>query len=733
MVLSLFLVMLKGHIGAIQLTINPIACTPMLIKLTIRAIAFVLVLGAVLFSVPVTAWANPVQTEHVQIELISEVESIQPGNPFWVGFQFQIRDGWHTYWQNPGDSGAAPAIAWALPPGFEAGELVFPYPSRLPAGPLMNFGYENEVTLLSQITPPVNLPIGSAQLQAKADWLVCEIDCIPESAAVSLNLPVIAESPPKADATAAVFTQARQAIPRPSPWAASAQINDELLVLHVDAPELQAGQVEQVNFFPDQDGVITNAAPQTVNMENDTLTLQMQRGYLSDLTQVSGVLVVQEVLENQTIPQAFTVEAAVGTAVRQAAETALPLWQIMLLALLGGATLNLMPCVFPILSLKALNIVQKAHKSREQVRWGAIAFTAGVLFSFLVVAGVLLTLRSLGQQIGWGFQLQSPVFVTIMAYVMFAVGLSLSGVFLFGASLMGMGQGLAARSGYGGEFFTGVFATVVATPCTAPFMATAIGVAIMQPVPVALLIFELLGLGLALPYLAISLMPALQRRLPKPGAWMETFQQAIAFPMYAATAWLVWVLTQQSGTQGLAVALTGLILIAFAAWLYQKTRLTALCWQRTGAVLSLVVLGFALTLAQVPRPLQSASQSQTARGSEASLLAWQPYSSARLAELRQAGTPVFVNFSAAWCITCLVNEQVALNQPETAAAFESEGIALLKGDWTNQDQAITNTLESFGRSGVPLYVLYPSAATAQPIVLPQILSPREIRTAIEQI
>ncbi|MBW4658025.1 MAG: thioredoxin family protein [Drouetiella hepatica Uher 2000/2452] len=680
-----------------------------------------------LLGSPLAVSANPIQTEHVQVALISEVEGLQPGQPFWVGLHFQIREGWHTYWQNPGDSGAAPTIDWTLPPGFEAGGLVFPYPSRLPAGPLMNFGYENEVTLLSQITPPANLAGSSAQLQAKADWLVCEIDCIPESASLSLDLPVVTTPPVKNEA--ALFAQAQQSIPRSSPWSASAQIGDEVLILQIDAPELQVGKLAQVSFFPTKDGVITNAAPQEMQLKNGALTLRIPRGYLSDLTQVNGVLVVEEALENQTIAQSFTLNAPVREPALQSA-SALPLWQIMLLALLGGATLNLMPCVFPVLSLKALSIVKKAQKSRQQVRRGAIAFTSGVLLSFLGVAGVLLLLRSLGQQVGWGFQLQSPVFVTLMAYLMFAVGLSLSGVFLFGASLMGIGQGLAARSGYVGEFFTGVFATVVATPCTAPFMATAIGVAITQPLPIAILIFELLGLGLALPYIAISFIPALQRRLPKPGAWMETFQQALAFPLYAATAWLVWVLTQQSGTQGLAVALMGLILIAFAAWLYQKTRLTPLRWQRIGTVLALVVLGFALTLAQVPQTLQNASQTQR---SDSDLLAWQPYSADRLAELRQAGTPVFVNFSAAWCITCLVNEQVALNQPETAAAFESEGITLLKGDWTNQDQAITAILESFGRSGVPLYVLYPAGAEAKPIVLPQILSPGEIRTAIEQI
>ncbi|NEP54394.1 MAG: DUF255 domain-containing protein, partial [Moorea sp. SIO3C2] len=404
-------------------------------------------------------------------------------------------------------------------------------------------------------------------------------------------------------------------------------------------------------------------------------------------------------------------------------------WQLLLLALLGGIILNLMPCVFPVLSLKALNIVQKSQKSPKQVRRHAIAFTVGILVSFTVVASVLLILRSLGQQIGWGFQLQSPVFVTLMAYLMFAVGLSLSGVFIFGASIMGIGQRLTTRSGYIGEFFTGVFATVVATPCTAPFMATALGVALTQSVPIAIAIFEMLGLGLALPYLAISFTPGLQRILPKPGAWMETFQQLLAFPMYAATAWLIWVLVQQTGTNGLAAALTGLILIAFATWLHQKTRLLPPLGKHLGSICALVALGFSLSLAQVSTTTPTALTHNQNQG-----IKWQPYTAERLVKLRQSGSPVFLNFSASWCITCLVNDRVALNQPETIAAFESKKIALLKADWTNRDPAITKALESFGRSGVPLYVLYPpDSEFTQPIILPQILSPEQVQRAIKKL
>lgn len=686
-------------------------------------VAFLHLPIAVLNTPP--AWANPVQ--QVQAQLVSEVQSIQPSTPFWVGLHFKIRRGWHTYWRNPGDSGSAPTLKWILPDGFTAGELVYPYPKRLPAGPLMNFGYEGTVTMLTQVTPPKELAATKPiQLQAQADWLVCQVDCIPEEANLSLTLPVASNSPVLDSKWANVFEQTRLALPKTSPWEAKVNASGETLVLRVKTPQLQANQVQQVEFFPDEDGIITNAAPQQTSFEADGLVLKLQRGNGGEFDSMSGVLVLQEQLDRQSVAQAFTIQAPVDwqTATATSSPTSsLPLWQVLLLALAGGMILNLMPCVFPILSLKAFTIVQRSTASLKQVRLGAIAFTAGVLVSFAIVAGTLLILRGFGQQIGWGFQLQSPVFVTLMAYLMFAVGLSLSGVFVFGASLMGMGQKVTHRSGYLGEFFTGIFATVVATPCTAPFMATAIGVALTQPALIAVAIFELLGLGLALPYIALSFIPAVQRTLPKPGVWMETFAQLLAFPMYAATAWLIWVLTQQTGTTGLAIASAGLVLIAFAAWLHQKTRLVSQWRRRLGTIAALAVVGFALTLTQLPTsaPL---TQSQG--------LTWQPYSAETLVSMRQSGKPVFVNFTAAWCITCLVNEQVAFNQPETIAAFQSKKVVLLKADWTNRNPAITKSLASFGRSGVPLYVLYPASNT-EPIILPQVLSPAGVQNVIKNL
>ncbi|MEW6497242.1 MAG: thioredoxin family protein [Cyanobacteriota bacterium] len=693
---------------------------------------------------PQSAWAKPFKSDRTEVQLISEVRIIQPGTPFWVGLQFKTSPGWHTYWRNPGDSGSPTQVDWTLPSGFNAGNLVYPYPERMPIGPLMNFGYKGENLLLTEITPPANFPTTQpVTLQAKASWLVCEVECVPEEASFTLTLPVTSNAP-TADATwAEAFAKTRQALPQPSPWNVTFQQEQNDLVLWVNAPELQAGRIEQVSFFPSQDGVISNAAEQTVAFDDKGLSLRVARGYQASLDKVEGVLVVREKLDNQTTTQAFTIAAQEGEASAATSPASTPatvqssIWHTLLLALLGGIVLNLMPCVFPVLSLKALGIAQKAQQSPQQARMHGIAFTAGVLASFATMVGVLLVLRGLGQQIGWGFQLQSPVFILVMGYILFAVGLNLFGVFMVGASIMGLGQGLASKSGYVGEFFTGVLATVMATPCTAPFMATAVSVALTQSAPIAIAIFLTLGFGLALPYLFISFTPALRRYLPKPGAWMETFQQLLAFPIYGAVAWLLWVLTLQAGTDGLAVALTGLIAIAFAAWLYQKTQTARNLWRRVCLVGSLATLVLALTITPLvgnsPAPSSQATDSGTTNPSKSGL-AWQPYTTEQLEALRQSNQPVFVNFSAAWCVTCLVNERVALSQPEVISAFEQKKVALVKADWTNRDTAITEALSKFGRSGVPLYVLYPRGLNqGQPLILPQVLAPATVQDALKQV
>lgn len=699
---------------------------------------------------PSAAQPSTTPSPKVQAHLISEQRSIAPDTPFWVGVRMRIQDGWHTYWKNPGDSGAPTRLDWDLPEGFSVGEIQWPYPHRLPVGPLVNYGYEDQTLLLLEITPPPDLTQEFVTLSARADWLVCHQECLPESADLSLDLPVILGDPAPNPIWSRLFDRTRQDLPLPSPWSAVAEVGDDHLQLSLSIPELSssglADRIQAVTFFPDQGGVVVHAADQELSLTDQGLSLKMERGFLPQIETVSGVVVIQEQLEEGLNTQALAIDAPVQVVDIAALETpdldtaplpeiealSLPLSQILLLALLGGMTLNLMPCVFPILSLKALSVAQKARYSAAEVRRLSLVFTAGILVSMGLLGGVLLGLKALGHQIGWGFQLQSPGFVLGLAYLLLAVALSLGGLFQIGASWMGVGQGLTADQGYRGEFFTGMLTTVMSTPCTAPFMATAVGAALAQPPWVSLMILQMLGIGLALPYLILGFIPQAHGVLPRPGAWMETLQQFLAFPMLGTVAWLIWVLAQQAGSGGLALALTGVILVAFAIWTWQKTQGARLPWRRIGRIVAgiAVVIALGLTqgiapqgpqLAQLGSPIGSHTGDLKAPAASSGI-AWEPYSEARLSESIGGDQPVFVNFSAAWCVTCLVNDRVALSRPEVVAAFAQHQVIPFKADWTHQDAQITQALRRFGRSGVPLYVFYPGPEQ-DPLILPQVLTP----------
>ena len=675
------------------------------------------------------AFADAPSAPRVQVDLVSEVRSVPPGATFWVGVRQRIAPGWHTYWINPGDSGEPMTIDWQLPPGFSAGSLAWPHPHRLPVGPAMSFGYTDEVVLPIPITAPAGLAPGtSATIRGQASWLVCEKICIPEEAPVSLTLPV---GPADPDPTgAALLAVARRAVPVPSPWPVSFATTPQTVTFTVRAPGLERERIADVWFYPMRWGVIEHAAAQTADITAGEMTLRTTRGALPEAmaAQIDGVLVITEQLDNRTARQAFFVEA-----VPTGSETWRGLLQALALALAGGLALNAMPCVLPVLSVKALTLVRHASAGRAAAAAHGLAYTLGVLASFGALAGVLLALRAGGERIGWGFQLQAPWFVTLLAYVLFAMALMLSGVLPVSGGLAGLGQGLATRGGYTGSFFTGALATVAATPCTAPFMGTAVGFAVTQPWSKALLIFQALGLGLALPFLLLSLAPSWRRLLPRPGPWMERLQQLLAFPLYASVAWLVWVLSQQVGPAGVALVLTGLVLIGFAAWLFTVGRLATPPWRHAAAAGAALAAGLALATVGLGRTsAQGSSPAEAPAGA-----AWEPFSPGRLAELRAAGAPVFVNITAAWCITCLVNERVALRSPAVTRAFADKGVIQLRGDWTRRDAQITEVLDAFGRNGVPLYLLYPGTGGVSgggvAIVLPQILSEDTVVQAVDRI
>ncbi|UCV06028.1 protein-disulfide reductase DsbD family protein [Dechloromonas denitrificans] len=670
-----------------------------------------------------------VTTPHVRATLVASLDAVQPGSEIQLGIQQQIIPHWHTYWRNPGDSGVPTRIDWVLPKGAEAGEIQWPVPGRIAMGPVTNYGYEGEVTLLSRLKVPADIPVGGHfVLRATVNWLVCQEECIPEEVELGLALPVVASNP-QSGAGSPVISRAVGRLPLAAPGESSfVRTEDGSLQLRLDSERIAQAKNSSAWFYPEQWGTINHSAGQHFAVDGRVLRLNLPAtsASLAQGERLRGVLVIGEAMPDGERLVGFELVAPEASVT---GKEELGVAAAMLFAFLGGIVLNLMPCVFPVLSIKALSLLKHAEYSPLQKRLQGLAYTAGVLFSFALLAGVLILLKAGGLAIGWGFQYQSPIFVLIVAYLMFGVGLNLSGLFTIGASTVGVGSSLAARGGYSGSFFTGGLATIVATPCTAPFMGAAIGYALSQSAPGLLAIFLSLGLGLAFPYLLLTTWPRLQRLLPRPGVWMERVKEALAFPMYGAAVWLVWVLAQQGGPNAVLVALGGMVLIGLAGWLYAVTRRGS-SWTRHGGpgfaalavFVALVGGGFGVDAVAV--------LSGSPVASEASEKHWQPYSAERLRELRQAGKPAFVNMTAAWCISCLVNERVALSDSSVIEAFKASGIVYLKGDWTNQDRQITAYLGEFGRSGVPLYVYYPPGADSKPVVLPQLLTPDTVRQTL---
>jgi thiol:disulfide interchange protein/DsbC/DsbD-like thiol-disulfide interchange protein len=673
---------------------------------------------------------------NVSASLISEVRGIAAGKPFWVMLRQQIRPGWHTYWRNPGDSGAPTRIDWDLPAGFSAGDIQWPYPERIAYGPLMNFGYNNEVFYPVLITPPAALPAGPVTLLANVGWLVCADICIPEKTSLALVLPAGTAVTGADPDQVATFASARQRVPVAGGFAASWSQAGEQLVITVPAMGTDgaaggAAQVEKVEYFPFTEGVMENPAPQLLTPNAEGLTLAITPGWdFAPGASLDGIMVVHE-RAGAMLVSAFEINPVAGAAPAAAMMAGSSVWLAMLFALLGGLILNLMPCVFPVLSIKVLSLVQQVGADARKVRLHGWVYLLGVVVSFLLMAGLLIALRAGGAQIGWGFQLQAPWVIGLLVYLFFLVGLNLSGYFEIGTGVMGLGSRLLQRQGYSGSFFTGVLATLVAAPCTAPFMASAVGFALTQSSLVALAIFAALGTGMAAPYVLLCYSPRLLRMLPRPGAWMVRFKELLAFPMYASAIWLVWVLTQQAGASGVLVVLAGLLLLVFAIWLLRGLA-GGLLRRRVLLGLALLAGGLAVYL---PLSLATAvagggTDGAAAGRAEVNYLGpvYEPYSDARLAELLVEG-PVFVNLTAAWCITCKVNEAVALNRDGMRGAFAERQVNYLRGDWTNADPVISRLLESYGRSGVPLYLLYPGgAAPAQ--VLPQLLTEGIVRDAL---
>jgi thiol:disulfide interchange protein len=678
-----------------------------------------------------------VSTEQVRAELVAHApEGVAPGKPVWLGLQIEHQPHWHTYWKNPGDSGLPTTLAWQLPAGVAAGDIDWPTPKKLPVGPLVNYGYEGKLLL------PVPLTVGSAfdakvlDIKLSAQWLVCKEVCIPQQGEFALSIPAQASTAGHAQA----FGAAQAARPQPAAGAqARAELVDDAKALRVTVTGLPAAlHGRELAFFAETAGVIEHAARVPARWDGDAWQAQVpvsaQR--FESPSQMPVVLVAPGagagVQVSLAIAGAWPALAAPAAPVLQA-EPAIPappaappppaigFGLALVFALVGGALLNLMPCVFPILSLKLLGFAGHAHQRRALLA-GGLAYSAGVVLSFVALAALLLALRAGGEQIGWGFQLQSPLFIAALAVLFTLIALNLAGLFEFGTLLPSGLASMRLRHPLADSALTGVLAVAVASPCTAPFMGAALGLAFTLPPAQALSLFAALGVGMALPYLAVSAWPGLARAMPRPGAWMASFKTAMAFPMLATVVWLAWILGQQTGIDGVAALLAVLVALAFALWAWgriESGRFARTAWSATGVVLLGTVLAWALP----------SWREAHATPSSPAAARWQTWSPERVAALQAEGRTVFVDFTAAWCVTCQVNKRTTLGNAAVLADFDAQRVVLLRADWTRRDAAISAELARLGRNGVPVYALY-RPGQAMPALLPELLSPQALRDAL---
>lgn len=686
-----------------------------------------------------TALAGPTgASKNVRAELVPEVQWIQPGVPFTLGIHLTMAPHWHTYWKFPGDSGLPTRMRWALPEGWSTAPFEWPYPQTIPAAPLMSYGYEGEVTLLVSVTPPKDLaPGGTVTVGGRLDWLECQDVCLPGKAPLDVQLEVRAEAPARVSEREAFFAAARDKLPRDgAAWKPRVLLKGAQAALVFEAP---VTGVRAASFFPDRARVLEHGQAQRLLATEPGFSLELPRAKdAEELERISGVLVVdhaggRSAVSIEAVPQQAQ-ELPRGQALQ--AQEAAPrsggtgLMGALGLAFVGGLILNLMPCVLPVLSLKVMSFVRHAGGERRAAARHGLAFAAGVLLSFWALAIVLLALRAGGRQVGWGFQLQSPGFVGGLTCLFFLIGLNLFGVFEVGTSLTRAGNLGVGQTGLWSSFSGGALATIVATPCTAPFMGSALGYGLSQPAHVALAIFTALGLGMAAPYLLLSFQPALLRFVPKPGAWMDAFKQLMGFFMMGTVVVLAWIFGRQAGNDALAFLLAGLVVLALGAWLYGRAASSAAPGSRrlslTFAALC-VAAGLFLGLHQAKAAPASASDEPALEGA----IAWQTYTPEAVQAARAAGRPVFIDFTAAWCLSCQVNERLALRSAGVQQRFKERGIAAFKADWTLYDERITEALRSFGRSGVPLYVLF-APGQAEPRLLPEVITPDIVTDALDE-
>jgi len=692
-----------------------------------------------------------VQSPYSRAELLVHApHGVAPGQPVWLGLQITHAPEWHTYWRNPGDSGLPTELQWQLPAGVVPGDVQWPTPRKFPLGDLANYGYDGVVLLPVPLRIDTHFAAPTLQIEVLATWLICRLECIPEEASFQLQLPTQMSLASHREA----FEAAWAAMPIDQPVGESRLTAREgrLEAVLTGLPAEWRGQ--PLEFFPETPGLIEpggtwqqqwtsgqwsasiplsrfrHEGPQSVPL---VVALADPPGQGPGLPGIRLEVPVPagwpaaDIGQNAGASEALKAALAANEArVGQSPPTpGLTLWAALLGALIGGMILNLMPCVFPVLAIKVMSFSQKADQPRL-LRLGGLAYTAGVLLSFVALGALLLALRAAGEQLGWGFQLQNPAVVAALAVLFTLIGLNLAGLFRFGLMVPSRLASVQLRHPTADSFFTGVLATAVASPCTAPFMGASLGLAIALPASQALTVFAVLGLGMALPYLVASWVPSVARALPRPGPWMESFRQLMAFPMFATVVWLLWVLGRQSGIDGAAALLMILLALAWVIWAVHQTG-------RTQTLMGLISALFLVSVIWSIGPYVIRQQALVEGTTPTAVggLAWEAWSPQRMVELTGQGRPVFVDFTAAWCVTCQFNKRHALSDDVFLQEAAARGVALLRADWTRRDPAVTQALAALGRNGVPVYVLH--APGREPLILSEILTVEEVRSAIRQL
>jgi len=673
-------------------------------------------------------------TDQVRAELMAHApQGVEPGKTVWVGLQLTHQPEWHTYWKNSGDSGLPTVLEWTLPPSVLAGDIAWPLPKKLALGKLINYGYEGAVLL------PVPLTIGpdfkpsllnsDLTIKLKASWLVCRLECIPQEGEFALRLPLRGST--ALNAAAFDASLAAQPIPLAADKANRITIEGQTLKLVLSGLPVSL-HGKSLEAFPETPEVIDPSAPWKQAWQGPVWTAELPlSAQRSNSPAMMPVVLTQQgqgwraelpvtgawpqVLEPAALSPALQTSAAISPVV--------PVSLIVALvgALIGGLILNFMPCVFPVLAIKVLSFTRHAKDHRGH-RISGLAYTAGVIVSFVLLGLLLLGLRAAGESLGWGFQLQTPGVVAALAVLFTLIGLNLAGVFEFGQFAPSSLAAFQARHPVLDSFLTGVLAVAVASPCSAPFMGASLGLAVTLPALQALLIFATLGFGLALPFLLAAFVPAIVHVLPRPGAWMDAFRKLMAFPMFATVVWLVWVLGQQSGIDGAGALLA--LLVAFSAVIWS---LTLRGRMRLVIATILIAIGVWSIWAIGPNVIKMAEPSISQAGGER----WQTWAPGRVDQLLAADQSVFVDFTAAWCVTCQYNKKTTLADASVMADFDAKKVVMLRADWTRRDPAITTALAQLGRNGVPVYVFFKTGQA--PIVLSEILSVQEVRDALARL